>query len=234
MGSLADIIPGWGYVESAIDLYDGVKQSVVSALKWLGQVYSGWGVKLLDGGPVVMASAIARHNATSLAGGLKDIAITSTKIGLQAAGDAAGGVGSIFGMITGLLQRIANMVGYCVQRFLLNRTLSQARYHWDNKAELVTDQERFLEWFKRSCAVTPVIAGLTLQSGLTANPLRFLALITPTDEVISQDAYNKGVEHISKLKDLSKSYVNEYADNYKLKFSGTDNYTQARIDDIFK
>ena len=50
-GSLASVIPGWGYVQSAGDLYDGTKKAVLSAIKWLGQVYSGWGVSLLEGGP---------------------------------------------------------------------------------------------------------------------------------------------------------------------------------------
>ena len=180
-----------------------------------------------------MASAIARHNATALAGGLKDIAVASAGIGLQAAGDAAAGVGSIVSMITGLLQRIANIVGYCVQRFLLARTLNQAKYHWDNKAELVTDHDRFLEWFKRSCAVTPVVAGLTLQSGFVANPIRFLSLFTSGDELINQEAFDKGVQHIGKLKDLSKSYVKEYAESYKLNFKSADPVVSARVNQIF-
>ena len=234
VGSLADIIPGWGYVEAASDLYDGVKQSVVSAIKWLGQVYSGWGVKLLDGSPTIMASSIARHNATALAGGLKDTALAVTKISLQAAGDAAAGVGSIIGMITGILQRIANMLGYCIQRFLLARTLSQAKYHWDNKAELTQNMSQFTEWFKRSCALTPVVAGLCMQSGFMANPVRFLSLVTPSDEVISQDAYDKGILHIDKLKNLSRDYVREYADSYKLDFSSSDGVVGARLNQIFE
>ena len=233
VGSLSDIIPGWGYVNSASDLYDGIKQAVTSAVKWLGQVYSGWGVKLLEGGPVIMASAIARHNVASLAGGLKDIALSTTKIALQAAGDAAAGVGSIINMITGILQRIAKLVGYCVQRFLLNRTMSQARYHWNNKAELITDQDRFNEWFKKSCSLTPIIAALTLQSGFAAHPLRFMSLIKSDGDTISLDAFNKGVDHINKLKESSKQYVNEYTNRYKLNFSSADPVVSSRLNQIF-
>ena len=234
VGSLSDIVPGWGYVEGAADLYDGVKKSVIKALAWLGQVYSGWGVKLLDGSPTIIASSIARHNATALAGGLKDTTLAVTKISLQAAGDAAAGVGSIIGVVTGILQRIANMVGYCIQRFLIARTFKQAAYHWENKAELITDHERFTEWFKRSCVCTPIIAALTMQSGLVANPLRFLALIDSGGDVISQEAYDKGVKHIEKLKDLSRKYCQEYADSYKLDFKGNESFVSARLDQVFR
>ena len=233
VGSLADIIPGWGYVQSASNLYDGVKQSVISSVKWLGQVYSGWGVKLLEGSPTIMTSSIARHNATSLAGGLRDTALAVTSISLQAAGDTAAGVGSIISMITGILQRIANMLGYCIQRFLLARTISQAKYHWDNKAELIQNMERFTEWFKRSCVVTPVVAALCMQSGFMAHPLRFLALITPYGEVLNQDAYDKGVSHIETLKNLSRDYVKEYAESYKLKFTSDDGVVSSRLNQIF-
>ena len=221
-GSLADVIPGWGYVQSAGDLYDGTKQAVLSAIKWLGQVYSGWGVSLLDGGPSIISQAIARHNATALAGGLRDMAIASTSIGLQAAGDGAAAAGSIISAVVGFLQRIANLVGYCVQRFLVNRTLSQAAYQWTNNGEMKTNHSQFNQWFKRSVVCTPVVASLVMCSGFVANPLKFLALIDDEKGVITQDKYNEGVEYILKLQDLSKSYIKEYCENYKVTFKSED------------
>ncbi len=231
VGSLADIIPGWGYVQAAADIYAGVKQSVTACIKWLGQVYSGWGVELLAGGPSIMAEAIARHNATSLAGGLKDLAVESVKIGLQAAGDAAAGVGAIVGAVTGILQRIANLVGYAVQRFLVNRTLNQANHQWNQKTYL-NDHKQFTDWFKRSCVCTPIIAALTLNSGFVAHPYRFLALISDDDQVIDQKHYDAGVKHIEKLKDLSTGYLHEYQDNYKVLFKSDDQLVSNRLKDV--
>ena len=233
VGSLADVIPGWGYVQSAADLYDGVKQSVTSCLRWLRQVHSGWGVKLLEGTPTIVASAIATHNATALAGGLKDSALAVTKISLQAAGDTAAGVGSIVSMVTGILQRIANMVGYCVQRFLLARTLNQASYHWNNKAELTTDPAHFNKWFKLSCVCTPVVAAIAMQSGYIANPMRFLALFKEDNTVISQQDFNNGVKHIERLKTLSMDYCRSYADAYKLNFKSQDRVVAAQLNHMF-
>lgn len=232
-GSLADLVPGWGYVQDAVDLYDGVKKAVTKAIAWLGQVYSGWGVKLLEGGPTVMARSIAQHNVAGLAGGLKDIAITSCKIGLSAAGDAAGGAGAIVGAVTGILQRIANLIEYSVQRFLVSRTIRQARYHWDNKAEMMGSHAHFNEWFSRSCALTPVVAALTLCSGNVGHPYRFLQLITPDNDVISQEEFNKGVSHIDHLKTLSRDYVREYVDGYHLKITSENEYVSGMLNKIF-
>ncbi len=234
IGSLADIIPGWGYVQSALDLYEGIKKSVTSAIKWLGQVYSGWGVELLAGGPSIMAEALARHNATSLAHGLKDMAVESVKIGLQAAGDAAAGVGAIVGAVTGVLQRIANLVGYCVQRFMVNRALNQAANQWNLKGIYMQDRQQFTEWFKQVCICTPVIAALTLSSGMVGHQYRFLSLINDSDEVIDQAAFDAGTKHIDKLKELSASYLNQYQDSYKVLFRSEDTLVSNRLQDVLK
>ena len=51
-------------------------------------------------------------------------------VGLQAAGDAFAGVGALFSAITGLLQRIANMVARAVQRLKVKSILDRAKQEW--------------------------------------------------------------------------------------------------------
>ena len=148
--------------------------------------------------------------------------VASIAIGLQAAGDGVAAAGSIVSAVVGFLQRIANLVGYCVQRFLMNRTLSQASFQWRNDGEMKTSHGQFNQWFKRSVVCTPVIASLVMCSGFVANPLKFLALMDDEGSVITQAKYNDGVEYISKLKDLSKSYISEYCGNYKVTFKSDD------------
>ena len=233
-GSMADLVPGMGYIENAVDLFHGVKRAVSHCIDWLKQVYSGWGVALLEGGPSIMAQAIATHNAAGLAGGLKDIAIASVKTGLQAAGDSAGGAGSIFAVITGILQRIANMVNYAIQRFLINRTFNAAKSAWNTEGDILNNHNQFCRWFRQSTVCTPIIAALTLQSGYVANPLRFLALINDQGDTIKQDEYDKGVKHIEKLKQLSRDYVKSYADNYKLEFTAPNSeQVTAQLQTVF-
>ena len=217
---------------AAVDLYDGVKKSVISAVKWLSQVFSGRGVELLQGGPSIMAEAIARHNATSLAGGIKDVAITSTKIALHAAGDAAAASGSLVDVVVNILQRIAKMVDYCAQRFMINRVFDQARRQWYNEGIYKTHHDNFNHWFKNACVCTPVIAALTMNSGFTAHPYRFLALLSNENEIATQDQFNKGVKHIEKLKSLSIEYVKEYQDNYKVEFWSRDESVNNHLKNV--
>ena len=233
-GTLADLIPGWGYAQDVESLYQGVKRAVKNAIDWLGQIFSGWGVNLLEGGPATMARSIAQHSAAGLAGGLKDIAVTSCKIGLKAAGDAVSGVGSIVGAVVGILQRIANLVEYSVQRFLLNRTLSQAKYHWEKKSEMMENHYQFNEWFSKACAFTPVVAALCLCSGNVAHPYRFLQLLATDDNAINQKQFDEGVKHTEKLQSLSREYVREYVSVYRLHITSQEDYVGGMLDKIFK
>ena len=231
-GSLADIIPGWGYVQDAMDLYDGIKKGVLNAHKWLSQVYFGWGVKLLDGGPSTIAQGIMQHHITGLASGLKDMSIASIKIGLQAASDATAAAGSIISAVTGFLQRIANLVTYAIQRYLLNRTISKARQTWEKHGDMKYNQDHFNHWFKMAVVRTPVVAALMMQSGVVANPMRFLSLIKHTGDIVTQDEYDKGVRYIDELKNLSKQYILGFEECYKLEFSGTDDYTKGILNNL--
>lgn len=181
-----------------------------------------------------MAQAIARHHATQLAGGLKDIAIESTKVGLQAAGDAAAGAGTIVGAVTGVLKRIANMLEYCIQRYLLNKATREAAYHYKNKGLLVDNHAYFTEWFKKICVMSPVIAALVINSGYTAHPYRFLSMISTDDEIINQEKFDKGIVHIEKLKSLSIDYIKEYQGSYKLLFRSDNPVVQSRIEYMTK
>lgn len=232
VGSLSEIILGWGYVQDAADMYDAVKKSVTSAIRWLGQVMSGWGVQLLEGGPSIMAEAIARHNALSVAGGLKDLAITGTKIGLKAAGDAVAAVGSIIGAVTGILQRLANLVEYCIQRFLLSRIIDQARDHWKNDGYYLTDHDAFTSWFRNACAFTPIVSALTIHSGFAAHPYRFIALISKQDEIVSQEEFDKGVAYIDKLKEHGRQYIKQYQESYGIKFESDDSIVKSRLQHV--
>ena len=222
-GSLANVVPGWGYVQDAADLYDGTKKAITHGIDWAKQVYSGWGVELLKGEPATIARAIAYHNAAAVGGGLKDIAITSVKIGLEAGGDATSGTGALIGALTGILQRIANLIEYAAQRMLFKRACDIAKHNFYQDDRLKNNHDEFISWFKRACVCTPVIASLTISSGFSGHPMKFLSLFNEKEDVISQNKYDSGVEYINQLKGLAKKHLLEYQDAYSVVFASNDN-----------
>lgn len=234
-GVLSSAIPGWGYVQSAADLYEGVKRGVTGASRFIEQMWSGYGVDLLGGHPSVISNALARHSLAMVAGGFKDMAVAGTKIGLEAAGDAFAGVGSLFSAVTGVLQRIANMVSRAVQRMKVSSILAKAKEQWairDSEMSLVSNHQDFSEWFQSSVITTPVIAALTLSSGFAAHPYRFLQLIDSSGGITTQAEFDKGVQYIDKLKSISSRYIGEYVDAYRMTFVSDDKLVSARLNAI--
>jgi len=229
---LSNAIPAWGYVQSAADLYEGVKRGVTGAARFIDQMWSGYGVELLGGHPSVIANALARHSLAMCAGGFKDMAVAGAKIGLQAAGDAFTGMGALFSAVTGVLQRIANMVARAVQRMKVSSILARAKDEWairDSEASLVASHDDFSKWFQNSVITTPIIAALTISSGFAAHPYRFLQLIDTTGEVSSQADFDKGVAYIDKLKAIAGVYIGEYVEAYRMTFISDDKLVSARL-----
>lgn len=233
--TLADAIPGWGYVQSAADIYSGAKTAIQGAWKGLQQLYSGYGVQLLGGHPSIIANMLGRHALAMVAGGLKDIGIASGKIAMMGAADAAAGVGALVSVVSEILLKIAGLVERLVQRFLLNRALRQASEQWsirDGGAGLIADHKKFSEWFQSAVIATPVIAALTLNSGFAAHPYRFLQLLDGGGQVVSQSQFDSGVAHIDKLKSIGADYVRAYIDAYSTTFESPDKLVQARLQEI--
>ncbi|MCK6264531.1 hypothetical protein KP803_14720 [Vibrio sp. ZSDE26] len=234
-GNFSSFIPGWGYVQSASDIYSGVKQAAFKSRDLVTQYYAGRGVELLGGHPSIIANALARHSASGLLGGLKNAAVGVTKIGLEAAGDAFAGAGVLVSVISGLFERIVKLVDYMVQRSLVGKVLKRAKTEWVNKdsmSSLVKDHKRFSEWFQSAVITTPIIAALVMGSGFVAHPYKFIQLLTPNLTVVSQGEFDKGVIYIEKLKSLSTGYVQEYIDGYSVSFTSSDGVVNARLKEL--
>ncbi|KLN64865.1 hypothetical protein [Vibrio sp. VPAP30] len=234
-GNFSSFIPGWGYVQSASDIYSGVKQAVCKSKDLITQIYAGRGVELLGGHPSIIANALARHSATGALGGIKNAAVGITKIGLEAAGDAFAGVGTLVSVLTGLFERIVKLVDYMIQRCLVGKVLKRAKKEWSNRnanGSLVQNHKMFSEWFQSAVITTPIIAALVMGSGFVAHPYKFAQLLTPKLEVVSQGEFDKAVVYIDKLKSLSSKYVQEYVDSYSVDFTSSDGVVTARLNEI--
>lgn len=233
-GNLSSLIPGWGYVQNAVDIYSGVKQAILKATDLATQIYRGRGVELLGGHPSIIANALARHSAVGLIGGIKTASLGIAKTGLEAAGDAFAGVGTLVSALSGMLERVVAFFDSVIQRSLVRKVLKRAAKEWDNRSSttaLVNDHKRFSEWFQSAVVTTPIIAALVMGSGFVAHPTKFLSLISST-EIVSQAEYDKGVKYIEKLKSLSASYIQEYSDNYNAEFSSKDGLVGARLAEL--
>lgn len=233
--TLADAIPGWGYVSTAGDIYSGVKKGVDGAKRWVEQMYAGYGVKLLGGHPAVISRALATYSVTMFVLGAKDVVGGGMKIAAMAAGDAAGGVGSLIATILGILANIYTFVDKVLQRYRLKNTFTFAREQWKLRGSenwIGAEHKKFAEWFQGAVSETPVVAGLTLLSGYAAHPYRFAQLLDPGDKLVTQSQFDKAADYIQKLKQLGTDMVKAWVKTYETTFEAKEAYVANRLDVI--
>lgn len=225
-------IPGWGYVQDAADLYKGVKKAVVSASRYFELKSAGKGVMLLDGHPDDIAYWLKNHIGCDAMLGVKDVLVTSGKFAVKMAGDAAGGLGTIIGLLVGALTRIGALVDYIVQRASVDKALKTARKEKDrvlNKNGLVNDCDAFNKWFSRTLKVTPIFASLVLHAGVAAHPYNFLELINFRGHEISAQRYARGAKYIQKLKEAGGQHIRDYSEGYGLSITSSSAWQNALL-----
>ncbi len=233
-GSLANVIPCWGYVKAGMDLYSAVKTSVTNIIKLVSQVYSGYGVNLLSGHASIIAETLSLQNGKGIAQGIKDFALKTLDISLQAAGDATAGIGNIIGIVTDILSRIVAMISYCIQRFRIKAVINQAQQAWKREDGIKTDHEAFVKWFRFNSVITPIVPCLVLHSGYVANPLRFLCLLREENEIISQREFDKGTAYITTLKTMARDQILNYREEHQLQFTGKDGIIKAMMNKVYE
>ena len=229
---LADLCPGLGYVNNFVDLYDGLKGAVLKSKEFIEQLWTGHGVELLGGHPSIIAKALARHSGYGAAKATGGLAITATTIGLKAAGDATSGTGTIIGLVAGVLNRVASLIDYIIQRARLGKVLKKAKEAWLNRTSqgsMVKDHKQFSEWFQKSVITTPIIASLAVGSGFVAHPYRFAKLLVAEDQAISDAEFTKCMKHIKVLQKVAANHISEYKDAYGIEFKSDQPVIAGRL-----
>ena len=191
---------------------------------------------MLNGHPSVIANALARHSLAAATSGARDALIQGTVVGLKAAGDAVGMAGTIVGILNSVFFAIWNFIEKLAQKYFVKKALKEAAADWairESSVSMIFDHKRFSQWFRKAVIPAPILAALVINSGVAAHPYRFLQLLS--DEGVASPAeFAKGEQHIEKLKDISKSYLDKYMKGYEVTFHGKDAYVSSIINNIVR
>lgn len=237
VGKIMGTIPGWSHLKTITGLYENVRIAATNIYALFSQFWSGYEVSLLGGHPDIIASALARHSATACATGLLNLSYESFKVGISAT-DLLTGIGStLFNILDSVLMAIIKLVESKVQTYIINKSINTAEEHWHIRASstsMIYRHDEFSKWFRNAVIPCPIIAALVLNSGFTAHPYRFLRLLIDDKWIMTQDAYEKGVQHIQSLKKIAKNYIQSYAEQYEFRFIGKDDLISSRLNELFK
>lgn len=220
---ITNAIPVWAYVQSASDLYKGLKTTVEGVATYVSLKLSGRGVSLKSGHPEIIARDLRSHMTAKALLGAKDAGVSVGKIALTATGDTIG-IGSILSYVATALQKIFKLIDFIIQRVNLHRVLKKAKKEQGNLlncSSIALDAKRFNDWFTNSLALSPVLGALLMHSGAIAHPYSFLSLLDRLGRVRTdaQLQYTKGSKHIENMKQASGGYIREYTAEYNVIFA---------------
>jgi len=220
---ITNAIPAWAYVQSASDLYKGLKTTVQGVTDYVSLKLSGRGVDLKSGHPEIIARDLRSHMTAKALLGAKDAGVSVGKIALTATGDTIG-IGSILSYAATALQKVFKLIDFIIQRVNLHRVLKKAKKEQANLlncSSIALDGNRFNDWFCDSLALSPVLGALLMHSGAIAHPYSFLSLLDRLGRVRTdaQVQYTKGAEHIENMKKVSGKYIREYSGEYNVTFA---------------
>ena len=113
-----------------------------------------------------------------------------------------------------------------------NPNISLNKRIFSSGSALIRDHDQFSNWFQNVVVTSPIVAALLLGTGFVAHPLKFLQLMSESDMTKLQTQFDRGVNYILKLKELSADYMQEYMDNYAVDFKSSDGIVNQRLNEL--
>ena len=107
------------------------------------------------------------------------------------------------------------------ERFRIGKFLREAAEHWRNREApnaLHKSPMAFAKWYRSHALAVPILAAMTLNSGICGAKIHFLQMFDSHGAVITQKEWDKGVKMLEDL----KARCGEFIRNTKHKFISSD------------
>jgi len=195
------------FISAGMDIFKGLANTTDAAVNALKSWYLGRGVEILPGHPTVIVDAIKLAMSLSLFEGLYQT--------LKGAGSAAmtgltAGASMIINIVVAITETLIKVIWRLVEIFRMKAFFKKANEYWaENHPEMRMKPMDFNTWFKSTALTIPCLSILTLNSGICGDKMRFLKVWKDDGDVISQDAFSRGVVYVDNLKAVGADYMSK-------------------------
>ena len=214
------------FIGAANGLISGLVKAGRAFIASLSNWRAGRGVSVKDGHPKTLLKGVEWGVKRALWEGLAEIAKSATSIGLNA---ASFGGAAIVDAVMACLQAAVKLVWRIAEYCILTTFINQAKNFWairDLDTAKHLDAEKFNDWLKPATQKVPVIAALSLGSGIAGDKMRLLQMYNKKDDPISQSQFDRGVTYIDQLKGEGARLIKKSG----LEFSGTNTFIDGLIE----
>jgi len=187
-------------IGSAVGLVQGLWKMTVAFCEKLGDWLAARGVKLVQGHPTTLIKGIESGITRALLEGIYEMAKSAASLALNV---ASWGGTAIVDAVVAVVEAATKIIWRIAETFVIRRFCKEARQFWIARNEsnsIHLDSSRFDGWLKGTTNKVPVIAAVTLGTGIAGDKMRFLQMYTGEGAVISQDQFDAGVKYLDQMK----------------------------------
>ena len=187
-------------IGSAAGLAQGLWKTTVAFCEKLGNWLAKRHVKLVHGHPKTLVNGIERGLTRALLEGLYETAKSSLLLGLNI---ASLGAASIIDAIAAVIEAVTKIIWRIAEAKIVRQFCAQAKVFWTGRSEtnaIHLDSMKFDNWLKGATNKVPLIAAVTLGTGIAGDKMRFLQMYTGRGATISQSQFDSGVKYLDQMK----------------------------------
>ncbi len=198
------------FVGAGLELASSLGKTIDAAVTRFRTWKESRDVEVAEGHPATVVQAITRAMTLSLFDGLWQMLKGAGALAMDIVGFGAGG---LVNLIIAAGEMLIKFIWRLVETVRINRFCREARGHWENSASpdsLHRQPFAFSEWYRSSALNIPLIAVLTLNTGICGDKMRYLTMFKAGGaQEISAAEFQRGVTFLDNLKPWGAKYIGD-------------------------
>lgn len=217
---------GFDIADGLIDSFKAIKQKVGA---WMLRKH----INIMEGHPSRLCERIEDAMENAILAGLWSVIKGAVQMALAA---TIPGIQSLVSAMTSGVEAIIKLVLKIIERGRIKRFLQKARKLYETErllrvekfddlanhkvvtmhtsGGLIHDIERFNAFYKEGCEASPIIAMLTINTGLCGSQWQMQNLLDTPGAKLAQKQFDKGTKYFDKLKKYGYGYLKECGFNF--------------------
>lgn len=166
------------------------------------------GVEVAQGHPTTVVDSINRSMTAAVFAGLYDMLKGAGSLAMDA---TAFGAGGLVNLIISAVELVIKFIWRLGETVRFNRFCAEAREYYENSRNadaLHRHPFAFSDWYRSYALNLPLIAVLTLNTGICGDKMRYLTMFNG-DAQITSDQFQAGVRFLDNLKPWGAQYIRD-------------------------
>jgi len=198
------------FVGGALDVAAGLGKTIDAAVTRFKTWKEGRDVEVGQGHPTTVVNSITRAMNMALFEGLWTMLKGAGALAMDGVGY---GAGAVVNLIISCGEMLIKFIWRLVETVRFNMFCGEARGYWENSSSLDALHRQpfaFSEWYRKTALNLPLIAVLTLNTGICGDKMRYLSMYKAGGvNEISTNEFQAGVRFLDNLKPWGAKYMDD-------------------------